>query len=70
MTDFIRVLRILEYTGDRALVEDIINRSIQGHRVVDGPKGTATIRAATIGTYPEILFQRVPEPKEIPPEGG
>lgn len=54
--DTVRVLRIIEYVGDRKDVEDVVARSIQGEkRVKDG----LIIKAATIGTYPEILDQLV-----------
>ena len=50
--DIVRVLRILEYEGPRSSVEETIARSIHGEKV--GGKGL-TIRAATLGTYPEII---------------
>ena len=54
--DRIRVLRVIEYEGDRAAVEYQITRSLHGERQATWPdKGTVTIRAATLGTYPEIL---------------
>jgi len=53
MTDRIRVLRVLEYEGPRGLVESTIERSIQGLKEF----GKLTIRAATVGNYPEILTQ-------------
>lgn len=49
--DSIRVLRIIEYTGDRSKVEQTVEKSIHGTKVTRG----MTIRAATIGDYPEIL---------------
>jgi hypothetical protein len=55
MTDIVRVLRIIEYVGPRNWVEATVAGSIHGERQVtlDGKLGW--IRAATIGTYPEIL---------------
>ena len=53
--DKVRVLRIIEYAGDRNVVEDRIERSIHGTYVYNGEHGRMTIRAATIGNYPEIL---------------
>lgn len=53
--DQVRVMRVLEYVGDRSWVEDQVNRSIQGERFFIGVKGSGVIRAATIGSYPEIL---------------
>lgn len=58
MEDLVRVLRIIEYVGPRSRVEDVVARSIQGIKV----HNDLTIRAATIGSYPEIL-----EPAQ-PPE--
>lgn len=54
--DIVRVLRIVEYVGPRAAVEKLVNSSIHGSRKVgrDGD-GVITIRAATIGNYPEVL---------------
>ena len=49
--DIVRVLRIIEYVGSRERVEETVRQSIQGDKVMRD----LTIRAATIGTYPEIL---------------
>lgn len=54
--DTVRVVRILEYVGPRLEVEETLKRSIQGEKRVGN--GTV-IRAATLGTFPEIL-----QPKE------
>lgn len=59
--DIVRVLRIIEYTGPRSVVEECVARSIQGEKRVPGGQrgnsgaGELVIRAATIGAYPEIL---------------
>lgn len=52
MTDIVRVLRIIEYTGPRQMVKDQIANSLQ-----NGEKriGSMTIRIATVGGYPEVL---------------
>lgn len=50
--DIVRVLRIIEYTGPRSLVEKQISNSIHGTRC---PGNGVIIRAATIGEYPEIM---------------
>lgn len=50
--DRIRVLRILEYTGPRAQVEEQVSRSLHGERRL--PNGV-TIKAVTVGNYPEML---------------
>lgn len=49
--EIIRVLRIVEYTGPREMVEAQVSSSIHGQVIY----GHITIRAATIGLYPEIL---------------
>lgn len=48
----VRVIRIIEYDGPRHWVEATVAKSIQGSREV-GPD--RFIRAATLGTYPEII---------------
>lgn len=53
--DTVRVLRILEYTGSRTAVEKQIAGSVQGEKTFGAWGGTVTIRAATLGTFPEIL---------------
>lgn len=58
----IRVLRVVEYSGTRRRVEGVVAASIHGERVY----GTVTIRAATIGLYPEILTTTI---KSNPPKG-
>jgi hypothetical protein len=53
--DIVRVLRIVEYTGPRTDVERQVSNSIHGEKTF-GPAGKQiTIRAATIGEFPEIL---------------
>lgn len=60
--DKIRVLRIIEYIGDRGRVEEVVSKSIHGTKNVE--KGLI-IRATTIGSYPEILNAETnPEEKE------
>lgn len=55
--DNVRVLRIIEYTGPRDMVEEQIEKSIHGTRSFTNRHGNANvvIRAVTIGAYPEIL---------------
>lgn len=50
--DIIRVLRIIEYVGPRSRVEATVAKSIHGTK--DAGTGL-TIRAATIGAFPDIL---------------
>ena len=50
----VRVLRVIEYVGDREWVEATVAKSLHGTKhVISIPGGT--IRAATIGEYPEVL---------------
>jgi len=49
--DIVRVLRVIEYVGSRTAVERTVAKSVQGTKVC----GLVTIKAATIGSYPEIL---------------
>jgi hypothetical protein len=58
--DIVRVLRILEYTGPRRAVEAQIERSVTGKRTWGQPGARITLRAATIGTYPEVLNAVLP----------
>lgn len=55
--DIIRVLRIYEFVGPRAQVENQVARSIHGTKYVrDYNKSSEiVIRATTIPGYPEIL---------------
>jgi hypothetical protein len=46
----VRVLRVIEYIGERERVEKVVEKSIHGTRFVDAD---LTIRAATVGDYPE-----------------
>ena len=50
--DIVRVLRIIEYVGPRSQVERTIAHSIHGTKSLGEDY---SIRAATIGTYPDIL---------------
>lgn len=50
--DIVRVLRVLEYVGPRKWVEHTVAISIHGEKRVGVGM---TIRAATVGAYPEIL---------------
>lgn len=61
MEDTVRVLRVIEYAGPRSRVEEAVANSIHGEK--DAGRGL-TIKAATIGTYPEILDRRVADAKD------
>lgn len=66
--DIVRVLRIVEYTGPRSLVEDIVSRSIHGQlapRASGKDFRTVVIKAATIGIYPEILDQSTEDDENV-----
>ena len=52
MSDIIRVLRVVEYIGERAEVEKVINLSVKGTRIVNDK---LTINAVTVGDFAEIL---------------
>lgn len=60
--DKVRVLRVIEYVGTRERVEKVVEKSIHGTRFVDED---LTIRAATIGEYPE-LFTYAEESQMLP----
>ena len=49
--DDVRVLRVIEYSGPRDQVEAQVAKSIHGMRMFRD----VTIRAATLGQYPEVL---------------
>jgi hypothetical protein len=51
--DIVRVLRIIEYVGPRDKVEKQVAASIHGEKTFS--MGSVTVKAVTIGTYPEIL---------------
>ncbi len=60
MADIIRVLRVIEYVGERSAIEEVVSKSIHGvkqydHRLENGSKASVTIRAGTVGLYPELL---------------
>ena len=53
MSDLVRVIRVLEYTGPREKVEDALSRRhIKGTFIVPG---SVTIREALLGEYAEVL---------------
>ena len=53
--DTVRVLRIIEYVGPRDEIEKHLEHVVQGTKTFRPTAGQITIRAATIGTFPEIL---------------
>jgi hypothetical protein len=53
--EIVRVLRVIEYVGDREWVEDTLKRGAvpaNGEKVVSDIN---SIKSATIGQYPEVL---------------
>jgi hypothetical protein len=48
MSDIVRVLRIVEYVGERSAVEQQVARSIHGTRV----PGAVAISVTTLGEFP------------------
>lgn len=59
MPDTIRILRLYEFIGPRSEVEQQVAQSMQG--TVKLPKGDLTIRATTLGEFPEVLKAAPPE---------
>lgn len=72
--EIVRVLKVIEYSGERAAVEEQLKRSwvqgqvektqmvySEGTRV---PLGICTMRGAILGTFPELL--ETPEPVRVP----
>jgi len=51
--DIVRVLRVIEYIGPRSEIEKQIKQSIHGEKFIE--KINVTIKAATVGTFPEIF---------------
>jgi len=55
MIDRVRLLRVIEYEGERAWVERTVKNSIHGERTFGGEN---IIRATTIGSgFPTIIFE-------------
>jgi hypothetical protein len=52
--DLVRVLRVIEYVGDRDVIEEQINGSL-GDGTHLYRHGRVEVRVATIGGFPEIL---------------
>lgn len=57
MSDVVRVLRIVEYVGERAWVEDQVARSIHGvKKLRHGEIRVATITVTTVNTSTEAVL--------------
>ena len=60
MSDIVRVLRILEYVGEREWVEDTLKKGsvpINGMKKVNNKN---CIKSATVDGFPEILENAMP----------
>jgi lysophospholipase L1-like esterase len=53
MSDTIRILRVIEYVGERAAVENHLRYVLQGEKLIKDPAGVYRIKAATLGVVPE-----------------
>lgn len=51
MSDQIRILRVIEYSGPREAVEEQVSKSIHGVRICNG----VAIKVATLDTFPEVI---------------
>lgn len=60
--DQVRVLRILEYVGNRQWVEDVVSRSITGKKWIPGQ---GYIQAATLHQFPERLGPEWPRSRSL-----
>jgi len=63
--DNVRILRIIEYTGPRDVVELQVAKSIHGEKRIGG----VVIRATTLGEFPEIMeiYQTTSRPPNCDP---
>jgi hypothetical protein len=62
VSDKVRVLRLIEYSGPRQQVEDQLNRSMRDgthgpgrFNTTDPKREGVTIKIATLGDFPELL---------------
>jgi len=58
----VRVLRIIEYVGDREWVERTVSKSIHGKRTYKDN----TITAVTVNEYPEVLLNQQEDKSDRP----
>lgn len=63
MPTTIRILRLYEFIGPRDEVEQQVKQSMHGE--VKLPKGNISIRATTLGEFPEVFPAEVPPPKLV-----
>lgn len=50
-----RILRVLEYVGPRAVIEDAVKRSLHGTRIGGTHENAYNITAVTLHEYPEVI---------------
>jgi hypothetical protein len=71
MAEIVRVIRIIEYVGERSDVEEQIANSMHGTKRFSRPgHHDMEIRVATIGEFPEILerslaAEGIKEPSDV-----
>jgi hypothetical protein len=53
MSEIIRIIRIIEYTGPREAVEKQVNESLHGVKTIE--KTGVKITATTLGNFAEII---------------
>jgi hypothetical protein len=54
--DYIRIVRVVEYVGNREAVEYQIKRSLHSEKLVNyQEKGKLIIRATTLNEFPDVL---------------
>lgn len=53
--EMVRVLRVIEYVGDRKWVEATLKAGIQGTKVIPGKGYDNLIKTAIIDIFPEVL---------------
>ena len=56
--DRIRILRVIEYSGPRDYIEELITNSITGDKYI--PHEDALIRVTTVGEFPTIVREDYP----------
>ena len=54
MSDYVRVIRMTVIEGQREWVEETLDLSIQGTKIIDAKKGNK-VTSVTVGSFPEIL---------------
>jgi hypothetical protein len=67
--EIVRVLRVLEYIGPREEIERVLKHSIHGEKSYGAGLHEVTIKAATIGEFPEI-FCREKKDGQVPLQHG